>query len=123
MARHRSTRITKCAVLRSGGEDPLVLVSRLLQAEGVRIQRIDSEHRRIVGRIGVPKDASPCKVTVRLYPREGVGLVETLLESARMGGDAEAISEYSERLTRAFKSGGLADREEAAWTLIRPPLR
>ncbi len=123
MAQRRSARITKCIVLRSGVEDPLVVVSRLLQAGGVRIQRIDSEHRRIVGRIDFPKDASPCKVTARLYPREGVSLVETLLEPPRLGGNAGAIAEYWEHLMRALKDSGLVDGEDAAWPLIRAPLR
>ncbi len=115
MAWRPTTRITECAVLQTGDEDPILLVSRILEACGVRIRAIDMEEQRIVGMMGSHDDFPRCKVNVRLYSRDGVSLVEALLELPRWGGDPGVLAPLSARLKGALGRGLVAE-EEAAWT-------
>lgn len=110
-----SNRITRYRILPSGGEEPIVLVVRLLEAAGVEVRRIDRRAGRIAGWLDSGEDGDvPVRVIVRLYPREEATFVESRLEGDGTWEGAHGVAEGAERLTRSLDAGGARQPGPAA---------
>ena len=69
-------KVEACALVCTGKRRPLSLVASVLRRSGVHLGRIDEERHTIRGMVGSWASPHAFKVTVHLYPRLGMSLVE-----------------------------------------------
>lgn len=119
MAPRFSNTVVQCGLLESGKEDLLNRLLQVLVEWGLQIQGINLKDRRIVGRIDPRAGLAPCRVTIRLYPREGATLVEAVLAAPRGHAGEKTLAEHAERLRRLLPSVELGNRREVPSTRLR----
>ena len=95
-------KVESCSLVRTGGREPVKVVSEILRRSGVRIGRVDKTTSQITGRIGSLVDPYYCKVAVRVYNQRELSLVELVCEGSWRGPGAQVLSTYVEILSRNF---------------------
>ncbi len=112
-AKHRnSNRVLGCSLLRTGDEEPLAMVSRILTRSGVRIGKVDRKTNLISGRIGSILDGHSCKVKVRVFSQKDVSLIELVCEGAWRRPGAHALAGYVDVLRSNFDDISLAEIQQ-----------
>jgi len=107
-----SRRILGCSLLRTGGEEPLEAVARILRRSGVKIGKVDRRINLISGRIGSIFDRHSCKVKARVFSQRDVSLIELVCETAWRRPGTLALVGYVEVLRSNFDNISLAQTEQ-----------
>ncbi len=69
-------KVEACTLVFNGTRRPLSLVAQVLRRSGVHLGKIDEERYVIRGRVGSWASSHGFKLTVRIYPRRDMSLVE-----------------------------------------------
>jgi len=109
----RVNKVLGCSLFRTGGEEPMTVVSEILRRSGVKVGKVNRKIKQITGKIGSFLDPYACRVTARIYNQKSMSLVELVCEGAWRRPGEKVLSTFIKILCHNFDDLSLDDIERS----------
>jgi len=106
-------KVLGCSLFRTGGEEPMTVVSEILKRSGVRVVKLDRRGSLVTGKIGSFFDPCGCKVTAHVYNQKSMSLIELVCEGTWGRPGEKVLSAYLKILCHNLEDLSLDDIERS----------